>query len=445
MYINLGKGIAIYRQNHTKSIYARLRIDKKEIRRTLSTSDIEEAKAKAWQLRFDLEKKAALGVPIYQNKILSIADACHAVIEQLNSSKNYKTTHGDYIRIFQKEIIPYFHRKGIDELTSKNLRLYFEQRTFSRSRLTIHKGCFKRLFLYLEEEELLKKSDFPTLPKNVLKDKSKIGIDLDDRDINKIKEFIRTDEYLNQVSLSPSSKQNRLILVELFDFLLATGIRTGEEIKGLEYGDIKEYEDDLFAIKIRKGKTKNHLQRDVLLSEEALNAIINVAKITTNRDDIDKTNLIDLEDRLIFKNSYGKIADFCKNFNDVMQKMKNKKMGLKHKYTLYSCRHTYITKQLLNGTDMYLVAKQCGNSLEMIQKHYDHVKLKSAKNANKLLGRTELDILNKELADIEESRRASLTDEERALEDLNNMLMFVDEYTEEELIEAYRKAGREYK
>ncbi len=84
MYINLGKGIAIYRQNHTKSIYARLRIDKKEIRRTLSTSDIEEAKAKAWHLRFDLEKKAALGVPIYQNKILSIADACHAVIYRIN-------------------------------------------------------------------------------------------------------------------------------------------------------------------------------------------------------------------------------------------------------------------------------------------------------------------------------------------------------------------------
>lgn len=375
MYINLGKGIAIYRQSHTKSIYARLRIDKKEIRRTLSTSDLDEAKQKAWLLKADLSDKVAKGIPIYQNKILSIADACQAVIKQLESSKNYKTTHSDYARIFRNEIIPHFHRKGIDELTSKNLRIYFEQRTFSRSRLTIHKGCFKRLFLYLEEEELMKKSDFPSLPKNVLKDKSKIGIDLDERDIEKIKDFIRSDEFVNQVSLSPASIENRKILAELFDFLLATGIRTGEEIKGLTYSDITSYED-LYTIKIRKGKSKDHLQREALLSEEAINAIINVAKITTNRTDIDEDNFLNLSERLIFENSFGKMADFCKIFNDVIHKMKKKNLGLKHKYTLYSCRHTYITKQLLNGVDMYLVAKQCGNSLEMIQKHYDHVKLK---------------------------------------------------------------------
>nr|MBF4243359.1 site-specific integrase [Vibrio anguillarum] len=51
----------------------------------------------------------------------------------------------------------------------------------------------------------------------------------------------------------------------------------------------------------------------------------------------------------------------------------------------------------------------------------------------------------KEYADIEENRRSSLTDEELALEELNNMLMFENEYTEEEIMDAFKKAGREYK
>ncbi|MEE3306905.1 MAG: site-specific integrase, partial [Pseudomonadota bacterium] len=42
--------------------------------------------------------------------------------------------------------------------------------------------------------------------------------------------------------------------------------------------------------------------------------------------------------------------------------------------TLYSLRHTYITWQLLNGTSMDVIARQCGTSIAMIEQHYSHVK-----------------------------------------------------------------------
>jgi len=41
---------------------------------------------------------------------------------------------------------------------------------------------------------------------------------------------------------------------------------------------------------------------------------------------------------------------------------------------LYSLRHTYITWQLLNGTSMDVITRQCGTSTEMIEQHYSHVK-----------------------------------------------------------------------
>jgi integrase len=38
--------------------------------------------------------------------------------------------------------------------------------------------------------------------------------------------------------------------------------------------------------------------------------------------------------------------------------------------TAYSLRHTYISLRLLEGADIYQIAKNCRTSVEMIQKHY---------------------------------------------------------------------------
>ena len=48
-------------------------------------------------------------------------------------------------------------------------------------------------------------------------------------------------------------------------------------------------------------------------------------------------------------------------------------------YTLYSLRSTFIEDCITDGLDIYLVARLCGNSVEIIQKHYDrHDVLKRA-------------------------------------------------------------------
>ena len=43
--------------------------------------------------------------------------------------------------------------------------------------------------------------------------------------------------------------------------------------------------------------------------------------------------------------------------------------------TAYSLRHTYISLRLMEGADIYQVAKNCRTSVEMIEKHYAaHIK-----------------------------------------------------------------------
>jgi hypothetical protein len=49
----------------------------------------------------------------------------------------------------------------------------------------------------------------------------------------------------------------------------------------------------------------------------------------------------------------------------------------------YCFRHTYATFRLMEGIDVYFLAKQMGTSVKMIEKHYGHIT--PAKNAERIL------------------------------------------------------------
>lgn len=55
------------------------------------------------------------------------------------------------------------------------------------------------------------------------------------------------------------------------------------------------------------------------------------------------------------------------------------------KFTLYHLRHFSITQQILNGVDLLLIAKNMGNSISTISRHYEHIDME--KNSRKLIQR----------------------------------------------------------
>ena len=63
-------------------------------------------------------------------------------------------------------------------------------------------------------------------------------------------------------------------------------------------------------------------------------------------------------------------SDFKKMLNGILteQKLKFDRNGKAR--TAYSLRHSYICFRLLEGADIYQVAKNCRTSVEMIEKHY---------------------------------------------------------------------------
>jgi integrase len=62
-------------------------------------------------------------------------------------------------------------------------------------------------------------------------------------------------------------------------------------------------------------------------------------------------------------------------FNEVLDQTKLKKDREGNPRTFYSLRHTYISMRLMEGADIYQIAKNCRTSVEMIEKFYaSHIK-----------------------------------------------------------------------
>jgi integrase len=74
-------------------------------------------------------------------------------------------------------------------------------------------------------------------------------------------------------------------------------------------------------------------------------------------------------------------VDHKKQFNRILEETDLKRDREGNRRTLYSLRHSYISFRLLEGADIYQIAKNCRTSVEMIEKHYA-VHLKNALDAS---------------------------------------------------------------
>lgn len=136
-------------------------------------------------------------------------------------------------------------------------------------------------------------------------------------------------------------------------FLTNTGIRP-DEATGLEYRDVEMVKDEgsgetILVIKVR-GK------RGVGYCKSTTGAVWPFKRMVAR-------NKPSPSDRLF-------PVDHKKQFNRILDDLKLKFDREGNRRTLYSLRHSYISFRLLEGADIYQVAKNCRTSVEMIEKHY---------------------------------------------------------------------------
>ena len=167
-------------------------------------------------------------------------------------------------------------------------------------------------------------------------------------------------------------KRDRFILNQYVLILANCGVRLGE-LRNLKWNDVRreKYDDDdgnqtVRLILLVKGKTGI---REVVCNE---GTEVFFERLYDYRKE--ELNAHPSPDTFVFCHLNGKpIKTLRKSFDSLLDDLKLKTNSMGKNRTLYSLRHMYATFRLSEEVSPYLLAKQMGTSVEMLEKHYGQV------------------------------------------------------------------------
>ncbi|MBW7909893.1 MAG: site-specific integrase [Alphaproteobacteria bacterium] len=162
----------------------------------------------------------------------------------------------------------------------------------------------------------------------------------------------------------PQDKWNAELLLDFVLFMANTGLRP-DEAANLQHGDVEIVHDQstdetILVIEVR-GK------RGVGYCKSTPMAVKPYQRLYERPHP--KTGKTPLPSDHVFPGNHIKM------FNALLKAKKLKTDRDNQSRTAYSLRHTYICLRLMEGADIYQIAKNCRTSVEMIEKHYAaHIK-----------------------------------------------------------------------
>ena len=419
IWITLDKGLSIY-QRPSKSKNWYLYIDKpeqgiKRVRKSLKTSDQQEATKLAWR-RLILAEDASSFSEVFSTKP-SFKTLAEETLAQVLSAKveRGEASKPKYKYAIERQI-EYFGNKPIDAFTQSDIEGYYSKMGFqSKTPWRYATTALSRIFERAVGDRHIQAAQVPNLPKKWLGEQ-------------KSRDFFMPEEVdficakLHEWTLKATRKdhlENRILFSHFCQFILTSGFRPGTEIYSVKYSDIhfldetygryeegyeygpgengnllNKHEDSVAAIRLKKGKTT----RDVdyfILSETNCEVIAKMIMSLGMLQDMgmesksilhEANNYIYQEQGFyycpkwikeekekgshLFARRNGTKPDFGQMWGDFKEEIKVI-FDDNSKISLYSFRHTYITNQLLEGKPIAAVAKRTRTSEMTISKYYN--------------------------------------------------------------------------
>ena len=155
------------------------------------------------------------------------------------------------------------------------------------------------------------------------------------------------------MNLQPSARLHDFVL-----FMANTGLRP-DEARRLQFRDVVVVSDEATGERILEIEVRG--KRGVGYCKSMPGAVLPFQRLQARRPGQPTTRI------------FGKIQrEF---FNEILGELELKFDRDGNRRTAYSLRHTYTCMRLMEGADIYQVAKNCRTSVEMIEKFYaTHIK-----------------------------------------------------------------------
>lgn len=363
-YILDGQALLYTRPNST--VYQlRFKIGKKWIHVTTGERDKNEAIKKSYEIYYSYKYKDSIGQPVTSKTFESIAKV--VATELRTTGRSQDITYSNYIN---NRWIPFLKGKYINNITSEDYEAFFndlevklDQKIKNITRRQ-HYVAINKVFDKAISLKHITASELPAQPMQKDNDsKSESRPAFTEQEvtaiINKLNEWIDKGH-------SKREKEKRFVLYHYVKLLFATGIRPGTESESITFGGCRVHIDQNGSrnLTIRvNGKTGS---RDPVAPMSILSSI-NAVKATIKNAN-DNTLLLSVPTGKPFSEPQEVFKKFLIEHGLLIDKVSGEERSL------YSCRHTYITLQLMRGTSIYTIANQCGNSVKMIEDYYSKIK-----------------------------------------------------------------------
>lgn len=401
-YKIIGTNITIRKRPGIKnweiSIYYRDRQKSKVL--SSGTDDLDAALVFAFQKEAEFNLMNKTGVEIFPSNFEKVAlqwvdyikDRCdhgHVSVHMLKVQESVVRVH----------LIPFFKENAISAIHKVSLQNYVDymvaNKLTARTTFGMHDIALTRILKFAKERGLYHHHEIPRIeiPKYEVKERKCRGV-FNEREISAILNSF--DAYIEKMT-DDVRTYNARTLKALILFMNATGCRTND-IKILRWGDFRYGFDnaDMKAEKITIQPTpadvpisilkalKEGLWKDTYLEaclkgkplkgkpaerwvpcgRSYLETHLEWKKHAAHKKPTD----------LVFSGENGKFNQNYTNwFKDYLRYLRIPDVANGADRTPYSIRHTFITRKLIEGANVFDLAIQCGNSVKEIQKTYCHL------------------------------------------------------------------------
>ncbi len=317
--------------------------------------------------------KVYAGVRFNVKKIGVSLDAFIEYYEERDTPDSFKHT-----ITLAKRLKPAFKSRGFDELDTPLIveMLDVIDKTSKKGQLSA--GTMKRTHSHLklilrwfEENGFIER--IPKFPKVSASKNRRPHFDAKDwsKLTRHMREFIKTNH--------GPVRRDRMLLVNYVLILGNTGIRVGEA-RNLKWRDIRPIASPENPAKItvalvvsgKTGKRETVARTDDVRRYFERILELRRADLKNPKSDIHGQKEVPL-DSYIFCGLDGKpIQTFKKSFNSLIESADVATNSFGEQRTIYSLRHTYATFRIQEGVNHYVLARNMGTSVAMLEDYYGH-------------------------------------------------------------------------
>lgn len=338
------------------------------IYRGTGTSELYEARKFADDLLDELRINVKLGKAITGPNLNRLVEEF-----ERNSNATGKQSNRDaaIVAFLKLYAVPYFAQNKITEISQKEIARFFDWRRQNsvkkapKDATIIHEMSQLRTFLNwcFQRGHIDKKIEFDR-PKHDAQRRPHF----DGRDWTKLTRFLR--EWVKQAEhKSGPIVRDRTMLTNYVLILANTGIRIGEarELRWRDIDSEPTQKPDQFNIILHvRGKTG---AREVVARTSEVQTYFQRIWELRTREIGSKP----LKDDYVFCHKDGTtIQSFKKGFAELITRAGVLMDRHGHKRTVYSLRHTYATFRLQEGVNHYVLARNMGTSVKMLENFYGH-------------------------------------------------------------------------